>query len=272
MFANVNVEERRGEKSHSSTGCGVWETICRHKALAPKFSQSMYAWEDIVAYYEEVLKDENGVLPENVKEFLHGDCLKDNIDEDFTWFYEHVTIIKDQWEETQLLHSYPLLVFENGQGLLLDDRYSRDINHNTPAYVGMVEAERILNQNFLRTEVNVEALYVTRTYYTRHGKGQIGLWSNCECDKDDINPRMFDATNVPNPNQGTLRYGKIDELEAKAVAARAVNDSISPFFDVTTSMVITHCNEYMNDYLFDAAKDQNLNTYVSYDETNIRKV
>ena len=274
MFANVNVEERRGEESHSSTGCGVWETICRHKALAPKFPQGkgVYVFEDIVAYYEEVLKDEKGVLPENVKEFLHGDCLKDNIDEDFIWFYEHVTIIKDQWEETQLLHSYPLLVFENGQGLLLDDRYSRDINHNTPAYVGMVEAERILNQNFLRTEVNVEALYVTRSYYTRHGKGQIGLWSNCECDKDDINPRMFDATNVPNPNQGTLRYGKIDELEAKAIAARAVNDSISPFFDVTTSMVVTHCNEYMNDYLIDAANDQNLNLYVSYDETNIRKV
>ena len=272
MFANVNVEERRGEKSHSSTGCGVWETICRHKALAPKFSQSIYVFSDIVAYYEEVLKDENGVLPENVKEFLHGDCLKDNIDEDFVWFYEHVTIIKDQWEETQLLHSYPLLVFENGQGLLLDDRYSRDINHNTPAYVGMTEAERILNQNFLRTEVNVEALYVTRPYYTRHGKGQIGLWSNCECDKDNINPHMFDATNVPNPNQGTLRYGKIDELEAKAIAARAVNDSISPFFDVTTSMVITHCNEYMNDHLFAAADDQNLNLYVSYDETNIRKV
>ena len=137
---------------------------------------------------------------------------------------------------------------------------------------GIYKITNLINQNFLRAEVNVEALYVTRSYYTRHGKGQIGLWSNCECDKDDINPRMFDATNVPNPNQGTLRYGKIDELEAKAIAARAVNDSISPFFDVTTSMVVTHCNEYMNDYLFDAAKDQNLNTYVSYDETNIRKV
>jgi len=269
MFANVNVEERRGEDSHSSTGCGVWETICRHKALAPKFPQGMYVFKDIVAYYEEVLKDENGVLPENVKEFLHGDCLKDNMDDDVIWFYNHVTLIKDQWEETELLHSYPLLVFENGQGLLLDDRYSRDINHNTPAYVGMVEPEKILNQSFLRTEVNVEALYVTRSYYTRHGKGQIGLWSNCECDRDDINPLMFDSTNVPNPNQGTLRYGKIDELEAKAAAARAVNDSISPFFDVTTSMVVTHCNEYLNEHLYEAAKNQNLNLYVSYDETNI---
>ena len=42
--------------------------------------------------------------------------------------------------------------------------------------------------------------------------------------------------------------------------------------DVTTSMVVTHCNEYMNDYLIDAANDQHLNLYVSYDETNIRKV
>ena len=55
--------------------------------------------------------------------------------------------------------------------------------------------------------MDVEVCYVTRTYLTRHGAGPFPE----ECGKDEINPDMRDLTNVPNPHQGTLRYGRLDE-------------------------------------------------------------
>lgn len=271
MFANVNVERRRGDRSHSSTGCGVWESFCRNKTLSIK---GEYSLDEVKAYYENVLKDKNGVLPEDVGDFLNGEYLKVNILNDLDFFYNHVEMVNNDAEEKALLHSYPLLVFENGQGLLLADDHSYDYEHNTPAYVGARVPSEIIEKNFNREEVSVEALYVTRTYLTRHGKGRIGQTANLECDKNLINPNMVDLTNVPNESQGTLRYGKFSEAEARAAVIRAIKDShylTSRGIDVTPSLVITHTNEYEGKELFSAAADKKISLYTSDNETTIKK-
>lgn len=272
MFANVNVEERRGDKSHSSTGCGVWESLNRHRACTEMAGTPHYHLDTIIKYYENVLRDKDGTLPEDVINFLHGEYLEPNIDEDFQWFYDHITLIKNDTEEKALLHSYPLLVFENGQGLLLADDHNYDFEHNTPAYVGAKVPSQIIAQNFDKGEVDIETLYVTRTYLTRHGKGQIGQTSNLECDKAAINADMFDATNVPNPNQGTLRYGKFDQKEANAAVARAIRDS--KYFEMKglkakPSLVVTHTNEFAGTEILTAAEGK-INLYTSDNESTIK--
>lgn len=272
MFANVNVEERRGDKSHSSTGCGVWESLNRHRVCTEMAGTPHYHLDTIIKYYENVLKDKDGTLPEDVTNFLHGEYLGPNIDEDFQWFYDHITLIKSDTEEKALLHSYPLLVFENGQGLLLADDHNYDFEHNTPAYVGAKVPSQIIAQNFDKGEVDIETLYVTRTYLTRHGKGQIGQTSNLECDKAAINADMFDVTNVPNPNQGTLRYGKFDQKEANAAVARAIRDS--KYFEMKgikakPSLVVTHTNEFAGTEILTAAEGK-INLYTSDNESTIK--
>lgn len=278
MFANVQIEEARGDLSHSSTGCGVWEAICRHRRLqniALENGMNTYKTKDQIEYYKNRLREHNA-YDKNAEEFFNGKYLIENISDDFAFFYQHVNIIQDVEDERELLNSYPLLVFENGQGLLLTDEYMFDPDHNTPAYVGASDPARIIRKYFDNDEVNIEALYVSRTYYTRHGKGQIGVYSNCECDKADINPDMVDLTNIPNPNQGTLRYGKFNDKDAAAAITRAIVDS-----DIHSSMnnlvikpsvVITHTNEFNDGLLEGIAMRNNCGVYTSDNHTTIKKV
>ncbi len=94
---------------------------------------------------------------------------------------------------------------------------------------------------------------MTRTYLTRHGAGRFDQ----ECPKAEINPAMVDLTNVPNPYQGTIRYGKLDE---KALIRRIREDFDSERFPygikARRTLAVTHTNEYYTtleneaDYLF----------------------
>ena len=273
MYANVYLEKLRGDKSHSSTGCGVWETLNRHKILSNE--KNVYTFAEIISYYEELFKKwNNGAIDEEAQDWLHGEALMHNSNRDLQFFYEHVEVIADDAQEKALFHSYPLIVFENGQGLLLDDDYCLDYDHNTPAYVGTKVPADLIAKNFVPAEVQIEPLYVTRSYLTRHGKGQIGITGNCECDKDVINPDMVDLTNVPNPNQGTLRYGKFTIDEANAAVARAVNDNRSiaaKGFASIPSVVITHMNEYKSQELWGAVASARVKAYVSTDESKISR-
>lgn len=273
MYANVYLEKLRGDKSHSSTGCGVWEALNRHQTLSNE--KNVYAFSDIIAYYEELFKKWNhGTIDDEAQDWLHGAALMHNSNRDLQFFYEHVEVIEDDIQEKALFHSYPLIVFENGQGLLLDDSFCLDYDHNTPAYVGTKVPADLIAKNFVPAEVQIEPLYVTRSYLTRHGKGQVGITGNCECDKDTINPDMVDLTNVPNPNQGTLRYGKFTFEEADAAVARAINDNRSiaaKGFASIPSVVITHMNEYRSQELWGAVASAPVKAYVSTDESKISR-
>ena len=273
MYANVYFEKLRGDKSHSSTGCGVWEALNRHKTLSDE--KNVYAFSDIIAYYEELFKKWNhGTIDDEAQDWLHGAALMHNSNRDLQFFYEHVEVIEDDIQEKALFHSYPLIVFENGQGLLLDDSFCLDYDHNTPAYVGTKVPADLIAKNFVPAEVQIEPLYVTRSYLTRHGKGQVGITGNCECDKAAINPDMVDLTNVPNPNQGTLRYGKFSFEEANAAVARAVNDNrniAAKGFASIPSVVITHMNEYRSQELWGAVASAPVKAYVSTDENKISR-
>ena len=136
-----------------------------------------------------------------------------------------------------LLNGYDTIVFENGQGLLLDQNNTEYYPHLTPSNTGIKNPARIIKAIRWTDEINIEACYVTRTYMTRHGAGAFPT----ECNKEEINPDIKDLTNVPNPHQDTLRYGK---LNVEELYERCQADIISAGFPCQKTLAITHFKEY----------------------------
>jgi len=81
------------------------------------------------------------------------------------------------------------IIFEGAQGLMLDEEYSYDFIHSTPPNCGMKNV-RILADDYGIDKV--QAIYVTRSYLTRHGNRKLPG----EC---DLGLKGTDKTNVDHP-------------------------------------------------------------------------
>lgn len=139
--------------------------------------------------YYEMLNNET-VLENFVKEVKENVKLLNLVDADRKW-----------------LEEFQHLIFETGQGLLLDQDYEAYAPHLTSSKTGIYNSAIFLEKRGLSLE---EAIYVTRPYVTRHGNGPLP----CEVDRFELPGVGEDLTNRPNQWQGTLRYAKHESLEA----------------------------------------------------------
>jgi adenylosuccinate synthase len=98
------------------------------------------------------------------------------------------------------------LLFEGAQGLLLDQDHEF-FPHVTPSKTGIANPSQLAREWGVK---NLCALYVTRAYATRHGAGPFPR---------EVSGLTYpDATNIPNPWQGSLRFGSLDlDLLAKSI-------------------------------------------------------
>jgi len=97
------------------------------------------------------------------------------------------------------------IIFETGQGLMLDEKNLEYYPNLTPSdTTSLIPILATCNMN--RNDDEIEVIYVTRTYFTRHGAGTF----TSECDKKCINETIIDTTNVANDYQEVLRYGYFD--------------------------------------------------------------
>ena len=175
-------------------------------------------------------------LSEQEEELFHpvkNPGLRDNYYKDLDFMMSHVHVVNND----QLLNGYDTIVFENGQGLLLDQNNTEYYPHLTPSNTGIKNPARIIKSVNWTDEINIEACYVTRTYMTRHGAGAFPT----ECNKEEINPDIKDLTNVPNPHQDTLRYGK---LNVEELYERCQADIINAGLPCQKILAITHFKEY----------------------------
>lgn len=173
-----------------------------------------------------------------------------------------------------LVNKEPRYVLDVKDDIITAINYkSGTIENITPASVGLLHPKNLIFKNFddVEKECQIENYYVSRTYLTRHGKGQIGISGDCECGKEDINPNMVDKTNVPNPNQGTLRYGKFSTEEAELAMERIEEDTGRHLALISQSnLVITHTNEYNDGELERAAEKFRIRTFLSDNETSFK--
>lgn len=229
MMANQIMERSRGNDKHGSCGMGIYNTIQRYKKQIYTFTSS---W----SYYMNIFKSMGITLSEQEEELFNpfkNPGLQDHYNEDLDFMMSHVHVVNDD----QLLNGYDTIVFENGQGLLLDQNNMEYFPHLTPSNTGIKNPARIIKAIRWTDEINIEACYVTRTYMTRHGAGAFPT----ECNKEEINPDIKDLTNVPNPHQDTLRYGK---LNVEELYERCQADIISAGFPCQKTLAITHFKEY----------------------------
>ena len=249
MIINQIIEESREEKKHGSCGMGIWETVYRYQKKPCVFnlfefahlsfdSQVQYLKSIRDSYMIERLKEYNiKSVPEKWKHIVYSNYLIEHFIKDVKFMVLCIRVAEDS-----ILTKYQNVVFENGQGLLLDQNQTLYGDNTTPSNTGVLNPLNVIDNVF--SNANLEVCYVTRTYLTRHGAGRF----NEECDKSLINKDMQDLTNQTNEFQGHLRYG---ELIVNDLVDRVEHDLThlkGSKFNWSASFGVTHTNEKQFDY------------------------
>lgn len=246
MILNQLKEEVRAGGKHGSCGIGIYETICRYRDKANSHSIRTFSnmsKNDIREYLQKVrsqmIQTAESYMSTEWNEIVTSEGLLNNYLDDLCFMVDNI-----KFEKENVLGDYGTIVFEGGQGLLLDKNNSEYYPHLTPSNTGVKNPIEILSKMHSLGFFDIEVCYVTRTYITRHGAGRLDY----ECQKEEINPGIKDLTNVPNPHQGNLRYAKVDPTEIfervnKDYHALKASDVIKKSNSIV-SLAITHCNEH----------------------------
>ena len=249
MIINQIVEAARGDKKHGSCGMGIWETVYRWTVqpdLYTIYEFNQLPFDRKVEHLKRIRDNwlpkrlkEHGIsdIPSEWKEIVASDFLINNFIEDIRIFCTNTRRVV-----CPVLKKYDSVVFESGQGLLLDENMTFYGDNTTPSNTGIFNACKRINTQF--DSANVEFCYVTRTYMTRHGAGRFLT----ECDKSNINSTMFDETNITNPFQDNLRYGELNIDNLKLRVENNLLNAINLKFAHKASVAVTHTNEYQLDY------------------------
>lgn len=221
VVRNREKEIARGLLKHGSCGMGIFECVKRNRYDHLKLSVADL--KDYFSLYSKV---------EHLRKLLaHG---KDDIvynTDNFMRASDYVIRNCPIVELNQIVSDYDTLIFEGGQGLLLDQSNGKDFPHLTPSSVGSFNIHRTIND--LGAD-STDIFYVSRSYMTRHGVGPM----DAECTKDDINPDIVDATNIRNDWQDELRFGYIDTDKLY----RRVKGDFGRYKDAKLNMVFTQLN------------------------------
>lgn len=244
MMANQLKETGRGDKRHGSCGMGIYETWQRsHDLFDTSIVHGCYAdfsqQEDRIKiksflanvrrYYEALgvrFDSFPGIDFEGLEEHYIND------------FYKMVDYCEQVDNPVDLFDRYDTIIYEGGQGLALSMTNEDDFPHLTPSITG---ARKMIMHvhNYFGIDADVDMTYVTRSYLTRHGNGPI----------DGVDAKValeVDATNQPNPWQGTLRFAYFDEDALykmfKRIKQDGDNDYTKSMKHLKRNLVITHTN------------------------------
>lgn len=221
VIRNREKEISRGLLKHGSCGMGIFECVKRNKNEALKLSAADL--KDIFSLYSKVERMKNTLA--------HG--LDDDVynTDNFMRAADYLVRNCPMVELSQIVSDYDTLIFEGGQGLLLDQANMGDFPHLTPSSVGSYNIHDTINK--LGAE-STDIFYVSRSYMTRHGVGPM----DAECSKEDINPDIVDTTNIRNDWQDDLRFGYIDTDKLY----RRVKGDFSRYDNAKLNMVFTQLN------------------------------
>ena len=278
VLINMAIETQRGEDRHGSCGMGINECSERIKA---GYKLTLKQIAD--ASYEQLRNLLTNIRKEytfnRVKELkinnqnpYYSMIFDENIIDNFAAeIKDNSRFIQLVDADTDWLEHYDGLIFESGQGLLLDRDYIINAPHITASKTGITEPVKFLNKRKLELH---EAIYVTRTYVTKHGAGPLAN----EFKRKEWADLQTDMTNLPNEWQGDIRYashGSLDDF-LTPVIEDIKNINIKP------SLAITHMNETKGKILFEnesvnLEKLKNIlgqklqNIYVSWNRQEITK-
>ena len=217
ILINRAKEISRGENRHGSCGMGLFEAVKRSK----NEEDTVYAGDLMFPYH----------LYKKVKRIMEKyPCELDDLYNLDNWMRAVDYVVKNCkfGGIMSILPHYDEIIFEGGQGLLLDQSHINETVHLTPSSVGSYNIANMIN--FLGVPTDI--YYVSRTYMTRHGAGEM----EAECKREEINPDIIDKTNMPNPWQGDLRFGYINQ---DTLTERVKKDFVAYY---TNGMIATGTN------------------------------
>ena len=253
MLINQYLSIKNGR--HNTCGFGIWETYLRYMRgqgisigrFAGMSQEERHAYlcglRDgyfICRANELGLTEWMGGERGELGDIFFSDGLVRHYEEDFDMMLSLCPV-----REEAFLRGFGTVIFENAQGLLLDGNREEEKDTTTPSTTGIGRVLRIVERQFCG--VDVEAIYVTRSYLTRHGEG---IMEN-ELSSSDVRKMLPcilpDRTNLENCFQGPQRYGILNE---KKLAERIVTDfrKCAPARNnaYRCSVMMTHLNEYGN--------------------------
>jgi len=202
MLINREVERSRGNDRHGSCGYGVNETVERLCKTAhhlfvrdiesPDFPERVRAIRDRhVPQRLAALGIESPT--DGFREACASDALFEGFLRDAREFRRSSTVMSDDG-----LQQWAHVIFEGSQGLCLDERHAF-FPHVTRSRTGLSNIVTICQKAGIQ---DIEAVYVTRAYATRHGHGPLPT--------EVTGLKYDDPTNVPNEWQGEIRFGHLD--------------------------------------------------------------
>ena len=227
VLLNMGAEVARGKNRHGSCGMGIEECVQRNAAGYGITVEELAGWtkQDLLDRLKQIRKEYTerrakilGIYPSNpYYEMLNNETVLENFVIEVKVNVNLLTLVD---ADRKWLEEFQHLIFETGQGLLLDQDYEAYAPHLTSSKTGIHNPAVFLEKRGLSLE---EAIYVTRPYVTRHGNGPLP----CEVDPSELPGVGEDLTNQPNEWQGTLRYAKHESLEAFFAPVLRDRDSLN---------------------------------------------
>ena len=166
VVINRQKEIARGADRHGSCGFGLFEAVKRSKIEEDAIYVGDFYFP--FALYQKVKR-----VMEKYK------CPQDEVYNLDNWMQAVDWIMRNCTfgNFMSLLPYYDTVIFEAGQGLLLDQHYISHTKNLTPSSTGSFNIADFIN--FVGEPADI--YYVSRTYMTRHGAGQMG-W---ECKREE---------------------------------------------------------------------------------------
>ncbi len=214
MLYNQILELSRQENyRHGSVGLGINETLKRtYKPIrASDLLGSIDLKQQLKDIHQYYVKKLQSIIPNssskglsNEAKYLYsvftlgGDVIIENFLLDCKTVTDFTKITIPNFD------NYDTIIFEGGQGLLLDEEYG-EMPYCTPTSCGMKNVQILINSLEL-FECSLDVIYMTRWYMTRHGAGPLE-------NEEPLPSWVIDETNKPHTFQGTLRYAPIEDMQ-----------------------------------------------------------
>lgn len=243
IMLNHIIESFRGSSRHGSCGAGFNETIVRNSYIPLKVSDLgnsdlvISTLREIKQYVPKRLRDlgvDQVHLP-FVANLMDESIIDKFVCEDINYFMSATRTVDDS-----ILCEYSDIIFEGAQGLLLDQNHI-NFPHVTRSNTGLQNVISILDDLGVVSD-NMSVTYVTRAYLTRHGAGPFPTEL-----ADKPYPGILDMTNVPNPCQGSLRFGHLNISGLSAAVTGDLNKSLGKH-TIHPSLAIT-CLDQLDDII-----------------------
>jgi adenylosuccinate synthase len=253
----ILCQAKENHRTHKDGSCGfgIYETDLRSKFWTPfTLMNVLDMTQDEFVVYNKVLADK-WYIPcmeknlrftgdystptkftaeeiEKAKSLLYEDNIYRAYYDDIKYFIDNVEIVTNK---KQIYDDFDIVVMENGQGLMLSEKYASPFN---PFVTGSdTGSKRVISEltNLGYSEKEIEVCYVMRRYRTRHGAGPMDMSFANGATSVGEGP---DKTNEPNPWQTSIRYASHNFLDIK----RMIEDDFTSK-KVRYTIMVTHLTD-----------------------------